>query len=391
MQCYPTQYRVNQVHYTQFNKPGSAPAMKKVSTADYYEKKLQLEQKRNAMIERAVLGFGCFAAAIAISQGCIAFSQLGRILGKVPTKTKENEKGINTITNIFKSLIEDKTIPTLDNCKSLNNDLKVFLQNQVDFIRADNEVVKEIGASLPNRLIISGPPGSGKSFFAKILAKTLNADYMEVKISDIKTKWVGESLENFKSIFEGVIKEAKKSPNKKFVVTLNEIDAFLQPVNRYAHTAQGSGTHWITKMEERATFLSYIEKLQYETPNVIVIGTTNISPRNNGLDGAAVSRFQKVLEIELPNKDLLFEALKSHIEKLNYGTDFIKSNEDKLKKLASDMEKNKYSFRNLDNLYECSKNYYLKSKLENKNSRFEFSYLEDAFNNHGLSDGKIVS
>lgn len=33
------------------------------------------------------------------------------------------------------------------------------------------------------------------------------------------------------SVFDDIIKSARKSPEKKFVVTFNEIDTFVQPVN----------------------------------------------------------------------------------------------------------------------------------------------------------------
>ena len=59
-----------------------------------------------------------------------------------------------------------------------------------------------------------------------------------------------------------------------------------------------------------------MELLKEKAPNVTIIGTTNISPKNNGLDGAAMSRFQNLIEVPFPDKDCLYEALKMNLDKI---------------------------------------------------------------------------
>ncbi len=296
------------------------------------------------------------------------------------------------ISKTFQSLKDDKTIPTLDSCKSINDKLRNFLQTQIDFANATPADISATGAKDPaNRLILYGAPGSGKTFFAKIYAKTLDADYKEVLYSDFNSQWVGEGINNLKEIFENAIKDAKKEPNKKFVLAFNEIDTMIQPAEiMQRNYAAGGGGHNLSKLEERSTFLNYIDRISDETPNITIIGTTNISPKNKGLDGAALSRFKNVMEVPYPDKKCLLEALKSQILEFKDGQQFIDANNDKLEKLAKSMADKKSSFRDLNNIFDTSKNFYLNDYVKNKNAKYKFEYLEKAQKSINLTDGEIA-
>ena len=295
-------------------------------------------------------------------------------------------------TKIFKSLKDDATVPTLDTCKSINEKLRNFLQTQVDFAKANPEDIAATGVKNPaNRLILYGSPGSGKSFFAKIFAKTLDANYKEVQYADFNSKWAGEGTANMKKTFENVLDEAKKEPKKKFVLTFNEIDTLVQPAEAMQSSyARGGGSHNVSKLEERSTFLNYLDRLGEEAPNVTIIGTTNISPQNKGLDGAAMSRFKNLMEVSYPDKTCLLEALKANIRGLGDGEKFIESNQNTLETFAQSMVDRKSSFRDLNNVFENSKTYYLNDYMKDKNSKYKLDYLKQAFDSISLTDGEIA-
>lgn len=288
----------------------------------------------------------------------------------------------------FESLKNNSKIPNLENCKSVNKDLKTVLQRQVNQLKAGADVLAETGEpQASNRLLLYGTPGTGKSFFSKIFAKSIDAEYMEVMYSDFNSMWAGEGVDNLKKVFEGILKTAKKNPNQKYVVTFNEIDSVVQPVEKY--TASTKGTYFITKLEERSVFLNYLELLKEKTPNVTVIGTTNISPKNNGLDGAAMSRFQNLIEVPFPDKDCLYEALKMNLDKIKNKDKFITDNDAKLKDLAQKMADRKFSFRNLEYIINDAKGYHLDDKMNGKNGDFKFEYLKQAEEKLKVSDGEL--
>lgn len=291
------------------------------------------------------------------------------------------------MANDFVSLAKDSNIPTLETCKSLNKKMKAFLQKQVNYANATSSDIAKTG--MPNsdkKLLLYGPPGTGKSFFAKIFAKTLGAEYVEVKFADFNSTWSGEHIENLKSVFEEILSKATTNPKKKFVVTLNEIDAVLQPADKLMHAGSG---HSMFKLEERSTILNYIDEITQKAPNVTIIGTTNISPKNNGLDGAAMSRFKNLMEVNYPDKECLFEALKAHLEKIENGEKFVSKNKSKLENFAKSLEERQSSFRDLDSIVDSSKGYYLDDYMKDKGAKFKFEYLENAKNNIDLTDGEI--
>ena len=222
----------------------------------------------------------------------------------------------------FKSLANDDKVMTIDNCKSINKDLKSILERQINYVKAGSDVVSQTGKpQANNRLLLYGSTGVGKSYFAKIFAKSLDAEYMEVMYSDYNSMWAGEGVENLKKVFEKILKTTEKNPDKKYVVTFNEIDAMVAPADKVADKT--AGTRWVSILEERSVFLNYLEILKEKAPNVTVIGTTNISPKNNGLDRAAMSRFQNLVEVPYPDKECLYEALKMNLDKIKNKDKFI--------------------------------------------------------------------
>jgi len=53
------------------------------------------------------------------------------------------------------------------------------------------------------------------------------------------------------------------------------------------------------------------------------------------------------------------------------------------------LEARKCSYRDLNNIIESSKNYYLRDYLKDKNSCYKYEYLEKALKDVNLTDGEI--
>ena len=288
----------------------------------------------------------------------------------------------------FEVLNNDSNIPTLHNCKSINKKLKTFLQNQIDLSKATPEDLAATGApKLENRLLLYGAPGSGKTFFAKIFAKTLDANYKEIKYSDLNDVYLGRHLDNIKDCFDNIIKTANKNPEQRFVVTFNEIDSMVLPIGRIS---KGQDGHSAFKVEERSVFLNYLDEISIKAPNVTIIGTTNVSPKNQGLDGAAMSRFKNLMEVSYPDKECLREALKANIADVKGGQSFIDENPKQIEDIVELMKNRKFSYRDLNAVTDGSKRLFLRDYLNDKNSKFKYEYLEKALKDIDLTDGEIA-
>ena len=346
----------------------------KSDLVQYLESKDKQEKQNQILLGSASL----FLTAATLG---VLFIRGKNVRSKVPKVKTENLAG-------FKSLKNDADIPTISTCKSINTKLREFLQNQIDFAKAKPEDIAHAGSPEDaKRLMLYGAPGSGKSFFAKVYAKSLDAEYKEIKYSDLNSEWTGEHLENIKNCFENIIVTAQKDDKKKFVVVLNEIDSMVLPIER---VARGDGGHSAFKVEERSVFLNYLDEVANKAPNVTIIGTTNVSPKNKGLDGAAMSRFKNIMEVSYPDKKCLYEAMNEHLSAMGEGKEFIDSNKDKLKEFAALMEKRGCSYRYLNNIANASKSYYLKDYVNDKNTKFSIEYLDKAQKSIEVTDGELA-
>ena len=90
-------------------------------------------------------------------------------------------------------------------------------------VEGNVETVKRLRAiasdgNLPN-IILSGPPGCGKTMLAKAVATECRANFISVALPDILTRWVGESEGNVREIFQ----QARSV--RPCVLFVDEIDA----------------------------------------------------------------------------------------------------------------------------------------------------------------------
>jgi cell division protease FtsH len=150
--------------------------------------------------------------------------------------------------------------------------------------RADIDAIELL---LPRGVIFHGPPGTGKTFFAKAMASALHASTLVVSGPELKSKWVGESEENLRRIF----RQARQAAPA--VVIFDEIDAFAHQRGSYA----GSGVEH-SMVNQLLTEMDGFRKSEM----VFVVATTNFL---ESLDGALMrpGRFEFMIEIPAPSAD----------------------------------------------------------------------------------------
>jgi len=81
------------------------------------------------------------------------------------------------------------------------------------------DIYKHYGVSAGGGVLLYGPPGTGKTLLAKATAKECGAAFISVKTSGIMSKFVGESEQHIKRVFE----EARKHPRS--IIFFDEIDS----------------------------------------------------------------------------------------------------------------------------------------------------------------------
>ncbi|MBN7288335.1 MULTISPECIES: AAA family ATPase [Campylobacter] len=144
-----------------------------------------------------------------------------------------------------------------------------------NFVNSDcdlNELMQGIKISKNARICLYGVPGTGKSAYAKFIAKSLKKPIIIKKGSDLLSMFVGGTEKNIALAF----KEAKE---KHAVLVFDEVDSFLQDRSSVSHNWE------ITLVNEML--------VQMESFDGIFIATTNLI---DNLDKASLRRFDLKLE-----------------------------------------------------------------------------------------------
>jgi transitional endoplasmic reticulum ATPase len=96
--------------------------------------------------------------------------------------------------------------------------IKAQLQ-QLQAVIEDPESAREYGVEPPTGLLLAGPPGTGKTTVAKVLAAQAHCSFYPIAGADVMSKWVGESERNIRQLFE------RARENRPSIVFIDEIDA----------------------------------------------------------------------------------------------------------------------------------------------------------------------
>ncbi|HEG2606724.1 ATP-binding protein [Campylobacter sp. W0066.1] len=136
------------------------------------------------------------------------------------------------------------------------------------------------------KIIFYGPAGTGKTMSALSMAKAMKKSILSFDCSKILSKYVGESEQNVRKIFD-TYKELCQTSKQSPILLLNEADQFLS--TRVESSAGADKMH--NQMQN--IFLEQIERF-----SGVIIATTNFL---ESLDVAFSRRFEYKIEFKKPN------------------------------------------------------------------------------------------
>jgi proteasome regulatory subunit len=166
---------------------------------------------------------------------------------------------------------------------------------------------RELGIEPPKGVLLYGPPGCGKTLLAKAVAGESEATFIRLVASELAQKFVGEGARMVRELFALA---RRKAPS---IVLIDEIDAI-------AAKRLDIGTSG--EREIHRTLTQLLAELDGFDPldNVKIIATTN---RIDVLDPAILrpGRFDRIIEIPLPDANGRFEIFKIHTRKMKLSDD----------------------------------------------------------------------
>ncbi|HEX9728644.1 MAG TPA: AAA family ATPase [Gemmatimonadales bacterium] len=156
------------------------------------------------------------------------------------------------------------------------------------------EVVEELGVEPPTGILLHGPPGTGKTTIARVLASQTDAAFFAVNAADIFSRWLGDSEQKMRDMFEQARDQVPA------IVFIDEIESILG-----TRTGGSGGDRAATAVVN--TFLSEMDGLEPNT-RVFVIGATN---RPDLVDDAVrrPGRLGEVIEVGLPDAECRLKML----------------------------------------------------------------------------------
>lgn len=187
-------------------------------------------------------------------------------------------------------------------------ELKDLLSQKVIFVLKNKELAEKYKLTPPNGMLLYGPPGCGKTFFAEKFAEETGFNFLMVKSSDLASIYIHGSQEKIGNLFN---QARHKAPA---VLCFDEFDA-LVPDRSNIDNPSMSG-----EVNEFLTQLNNCSK-----KGIFVIATSN---RPDKIDPAVLrtGRIDKQVYVPLPDYEARKEMFMIHLKGRPYDADDINAN-----------------------------------------------------------------
>ncbi len=181
------------------------------------------------------------------------------------------------------------------------------IKETVELPLVNPKIFEEVGIDPPKGVLLYGPPGTGKTLIAKAVAHETNSVFIKLIGSELVRKYIGEGARLVRELFR-LAKE--KAPS---IVFIDEIDAI--GAKRLDSSTSGDREVQRTLMQLLAEMDGFDAR-----GDVRIIAATN---RPDILDPAMLrpGRFDRLIEIPLPDHEGRIEIFKIHTRKMNLSED----------------------------------------------------------------------
>lgn len=169
------------------------------------------------------------------------------------------------------------------------------LAAQIDRILKEQRLhsrIREHGLSPRRKLLLVGPPGTGKTMTASVLAGELGIPLLSVRLDALITKFMGETAAKLRQVFDAIT-------DVRGVYFFDEFDA----IGSQRGLANDVG-------EIRRVLNSFLQMIENDHSNSLIVAATNHA---EVLDYALFRRFDDVIEYHLPNATQAAKLIRSRL------------------------------------------------------------------------------
>jgi len=208
---------------------------------------------------------------------------------------------------VFQKPVEKKneTKPKGFACVAGMLELKELLTRDVIKPLKNPENYKKFNVTIPNGILLYGPPGCGKTFIVEKLAEEVGYYFMNVPPSKVGSKYIHETSDNIAKIFT----DAKD--NAPTILFFDEFEALVPK-------RESLGIEGQFKNEEINEFLTHLNNAS--NYGILVVGATN---QVDLIDRAVMraGRIDKVILVPPPDSEARKELFRSKLSKVPHSSD----------------------------------------------------------------------
>jgi SpoVK/Ycf46/Vps4 family AAA+-type ATPase len=153
------------------------------------------------------------------------------------------------------------------------------------------QALSEHGFTPAHRLLLEGPPGTGKTMTAAVIAHELALPLLTVRLDSLLSKYLGETASKLRAVFDA-------AASQRAVYLFDEFDAL------------GGHRGGNDVGEARRILNSFLIFLEQASAESIIVAATN---HRSILDHALFRRFDVAIRYELPDSEGAAEVMKTRL------------------------------------------------------------------------------
>ncbi len=196
----------------------------------------------------------------------------GRVEGPLPQPPRDRDRGLNLLR---------VSQPELTWGRLVLPERQLSRLSRVVDEHKRAELLASAGLAPTRRLLFHGPPGSGKTLAAQVIASALDYPLATVRFDGIVSSFLGETSANLARVFEYI-------EQRRMVVLFDEFDAIAKERGDLAEHG-----------ELKRVVNALLQQMDAYTGASVIIAATN---HESLLDSAIWRRFEMVVRFPLPER-----------------------------------------------------------------------------------------
>lgn len=189
--------------------------------------------------------------------------------------------------------------------------LKTDMKQLAGLLKSPDEYRKK-GVRQPKGVLLVGPPGNGKTLFARALAGEAGMNFIATKATDFQSMYMSIGPAKIKTLF----KKARKS--KPCIVFIDEFDGIGEARNYAGQAIDKENNRMITAL------LNELDGFEQNGDGILVIGATN---EIDNLDPALIrpGRFDRKYRIDNPDNDTIIKLVDMYMSGREFESGEVKN------------------------------------------------------------------